>query len=146
MFGNPSLITRIVIGKLIGFVFGLIGFIALPYLYPESGWLLRWGILFWYTTVGAVIGVFGVFTWHPILKLPMPWWFRSTLIGAWMNFVLVFFAFADMQAMLASTFGPDGVLSSPFWFVLEGAILGFIMGYFATRFGGEGKATVAEQP
>jgi hypothetical protein len=33
-------------------------------------------------------------------------------------------------------------LTSPFWFVLEGAIVGLIMGYFATRFGGEGEETV----
>lgn len=146
MFGNPSLITRIAIGKAIGLVFGLIGLTTLPYFYPDAGWLLRWGILFWYTTVGAIIGVFGVFTWHPILKLPMPWWFRSTIIGAWMNFVLVFFAYNEMQQVLAHMFGPDGALSSPFWFVLEGAIIGFIMGYFATRFGGEGKETVEQQP
>lgn len=73
MFRNPSLITRIAIGKGIGFLVGLAGFVSLPFFLPDVSWLLRWGILFWYTTVGAVIGVFGVFTWHPILKLPMPW-------------------------------------------------------------------------
>ena len=31
------------------------------------------------------------------------------------------------------------------WFVLEGAIVGIIIGYFATRFGGEGKETVEER-
>ena len=77
MFGNPSLITRTTIGKGIGFIFGLVGFVLLPFFLPDASWLLRWGILLWYTTVGAVIGVFGVFTWHPIVKLPMPWWIRS---------------------------------------------------------------------
>ena len=142
MFGNPSLMTRIAIGKLVGLVFGLIGLIFLPHFLPEASWLLRWGILFWYSTLGAIIGVFGVITWHPVLRLPMPWWFRSTLLGAWMNFVLVCFAYDDMQRMLEHTFGPDGALHSPFWFVLEGAIIGCIMGFLATRFGGEGQETV----
>jgi len=142
MFGNPSLVTRIAIGKAIGFLFGLGGFILLPYFLPDAGWLLRWGILLWYITVGAFIGVFGVVTYHPVLKLPMPWWFRAPLIGAWMNFVLTFFAYDAMQAMMVSFFGEAGVLSSPFWFTAEGAIIGLIIGYFATRFGGEGKATV----
>jgi len=142
---NPSLMTRIVIGKGIGFIIGLAAFMSLPFFLPDASWLLRWGFLFWYTTVGAVIGVFGVFTWHPILKLPMPWWFRSTLIGAWLNFVLTFFAYSDMQNIMGHSFGPDGVLSSPFWFVLEGGIVGIIIGYCATRFGGEGKAAVEEQ-
>ena len=142
MFNNPSLVTRIAIGKVIGFLFGLSGFILLPYFLADAGWLLRWGILLWYTTLGAFIGVFGVVTYHPILKLPLPWWFRSPLIGAWMNFVLTFFAYDAMQSMMISIFGENGLLTSPFWFTVEGAVIGLIMGYFATRFGGEGKAAV----
>lgn len=144
MFGNPSLMTRIAIGKAIGFLFGLAGFILLPYFLEDAGWLLRWGILLWYTTVGAIIGVFGVFTYHPVLKLPFPWWFRAPLLGGWMNFVLTFFAYEPMQAMMVSVFGENGALSSPFWFTAEGAIVGFIIGYFATRFGGEGEETVGK--
>ncbi|RLA68268.1 MAG: hypothetical protein DRQ78_01450 [Epsilonproteobacteria bacterium] len=143
MFKNPSLITRIAIGKAIGLFFGLLGFIFLPYFLPEASWLLRWGILLWYTTLGAIIGAFGVITYHPILKLPLPWWFRAPLLGAWMNFVLTFFAFDVMQEMLLSMFAENSILTSPFWFTAEGAIIGLIMGYFATRFGGEGKMTVS---
>ena len=142
MFSNPSLITRIAIGKIIGFLFGLAGFIFLPYLVPEADPLLRWGILLWYTTVGAIIGVFGVFTYHPVLKLPFPWWFRAPLLGAWMNFVLTFFAYDAMQNMMVNMFGEAGALNSPFWFTAEGAIIGLIIGYFATRYGGEGRETV----
>ncbi len=72
----------------------------------------------------------------------MPRWFRSTCIGAWMDFVLTFFAYDDIRSAMLHTFGADGVLSSRFWTVLEGAIVGIIIGYFATRFGGEGKETV----
>jgi hypothetical protein len=146
MFSNPSLMTRIAIGKGIGFIVGLVAFFSLPFFLPDASGLFRWGILFWLTTVGAFIGVFGVFTWHPILRLPMPWWFRSALIGSWMSFVLTFFAYDEMKAIMVLTFGPDGVLSSPFWSVIDGAIFGMIIGYFATRFGGEGKETVEEQP
>ena len=142
MFEKPSLMARIAIGKLIGLLFGLAGFILLPYFLPEASWLLRWGILLLYITVGAIIGVFGVFTYHPVLKLPFPWWFRAPLLGAWMNFVLTFFAYDAMQAMLLSMFGENGVFKSPFWFTAEGAIIGLIIGYFATRFGGEGKEVV----
>ena len=142
MFENKSLITRIAIGKAIGFLFGLVGFISLPYFLPDASLLFRWGILLWYTTLGAIIGMFGVFTYHPILKLPFPWWFRATVVGAWMNFVLTFFAFDTMQAMMFHVFGESGIVTSPFWFTAEGAIIGLIIGYFATRFGGEGKGIV----
>lgn len=142
MFENPSLVTRIGIGKGIGLLIGLTGFVLLPYFWPEADWMIRWGVLLWYTTLGAIIGVFGVFTHHPVLNLPMPWWFRATIIGAWMNFVLTFFAYEAMATMLVSTFGPDSAMTSPYWFVLEGAIVGFVIGYFATKFGGEGKDTL----
>ena len=142
MVDKTLVMTRIVIGKGIGFVVGLIGLICLPYFLADVGWLLRWGILFWYITVGAVIGVFGVVTWHPILKLPMPWWARSTLVGAWMNFVLTFFAYDELQIVLVQTFGAESVFSSPFWFAFEGAIVGYVMGFFANRFGGEGPVIV----
>ena len=142
MFEKPSLVTRIVIGKGVGLAVGLAGFIFLPFFVPEAGWLIRWGILLWYTTLGAIIGMFGVFTWHPILKMPMPWWVRAPILGAWMNFVLTFFAYDVMKDMLVAMFGPEGILASPFWFALEGALFGLLVGYLATRYGGEGKETV----
>jgi hypothetical protein len=144
MFGNPSLMTRIAIGKSVGFIIGLAGFIAMPYLFGETDIMLRWGILLWYTTVGAFIGVFGVVTWHPVLRLPMPWWFRSSLIGAWMNFVLTLFIYDSLQSYMTHVFGENGAMSSPFWLVLEGLLVGLLIGFLATRFGGEGKETVGK--
>jgi hypothetical protein len=74
--------------------------------------------------------------------MPMPWWFSSVLIGAWMNFVLTLFIYDRLAEMMLDLLGKDGMFQSPFWFVAEGAIVGLIIGYFATRFGGEGPATV----
>ena len=142
MLEKPSLMLRIAIGKGVGFLFGLAGFLLLPFFLPDADSLLRWGILFWYITVGAFIGVFGVVTYHPVLKMPMPWWFRSALVGAWMNFVLAFFAYDAMSDMIVAMFGENGLIASPFWFTVEGAIIGLVIGYLATRFGGEGAETV----
>ncbi len=47
-----------------------------------------------------------------------------------------------MKDMLVAMFGAEGVLTSPFWFTLEGAVVGLLIGYLATRFGGEGAETV----
>jgi len=145
MFEKPSLFTRIVIGKAVGFIIGLCGFGSFELFMPDADWMLRWGVLFWYTTLGAIIGVFGVFNRHPVLKLPMPWWIRAPLLGAWMNFVLTFFAYDLMEAVLVEMFSQSDVLTSPYWFVLEGAMVGFVIGYFATRFGGEGIETVQQR-
>ena len=139
MLKNPSLTTCIGIGKAVGFVIGLIGFVTLPYFWPDVSMMTRWGILLWYTTLGAIIGVYGVFNWHPILNRPLLRWFGAPIIGGWMNFVLTFFAYDMMKSLLISMFGNAGIMTSPYWFVVEGAIIGLLIGYLATRFGGEGR-------
>mgnify|MGYP003700743457 CR=1 FL=1 len=141
MFRKPSLVTRIVVGKSIGFVLGIVGFFTLPYVWPDASLELRLGALFWYATVGAVIGVFGVWSRHPVLDLPLPWFVRAPLVGAWMNFVLTLFAGDVFRAMLGRMFGPESAFASPYWIVLEGAVVGALIGWAATRFGGEGPET-----
>ena len=137
--GNPSLLTRITIAKTIGGIVGLIAFFVAPLIYPEIELFTRIGVLFWYPTVGGFVGLSGVMNCHPIIHIALPWWFRSVFVGAWMNFLLVFFAHEVMTELLARAVGPG---TSPFWFVLVGAVVGGLMGYTATRFGGEGPPTV----
>ncbi|MDJ0608012.1 MAG: hypothetical protein QNJ67_03485 [Kiloniellales bacterium] len=142
MFGNPSIVTRIAVGKTAGFALGLLALLCWPLLQPDIGWMPRIGILLWYTTLGAVIGMLGVFTTHPVLKFPLPWWFRGPLLGGWMNLVLTLFAYDTFATTMQAAAGPDGALASPFWFVAEGMLAGLIIGFLATRFGGEGRETV----
>lgn len=141
MSGTPSLIRRVVAGKVVGLAVGVLELATAPLFDPEIGWLIRWGLLLWYVTFGAVIGALGVFTYHPMLRLPMPWWVRDPVVGAWLNFVLTFFVYDEWQRFMTATFGADGLLQSPFWFVAEGAVIGLAIGYVARRVGGEGPAT-----
>jgi type VI protein secretion system component VasF len=116
----------------------------LPQYIEGVGMLPRLGILFWYVTFGAFLGMVGVFDYHPILRMRMPWWIRGVCIGAWLNLVLTFFAYDLMQEFLTAVFSADGIILSPFWFVLEGAVAGLLIEFFATRWGGEGPATVRQ--
>lgn len=141
MLSNPSLVTRIAAGKTVGFIFGLIGFLTIPYVLPGADPMMRWGFLLWYTTLGAIIAIFGVFDRHPLLNLPMPWWVRAPLLGVWMNLVLTLLIHDRLAEFSAVLFGTDGPFSSPFWFVAEGALVGAVIGYVATRLGGEGPET-----
>ena len=144
MFAKPSLMTRVGVGKSLGAAFGLVGFFMLPQYIEGVGMLPRLGILFWYVTFGAFLGMVGVFDYHPILRMRMPWWIRGVCIGAWLNLVLTFFAYDLMQEFLTAVFSADGIILSPFWFVLEGAVVGLLIEFFATRWGGEGPATVRQ--
>jgi len=146
MFGlkKPSLALRIAIGKLCGLVVGLAGLIALPYYYPQADWMLRIGIVFWYITVGAVIGLGGTLTWQPVVNISLPWWLRGIGYGAWFNFVLALFMYTKIAEIMQSAKFMG--LVSPWWIILEGMIFGFIADGLATRYAGEGKACVEDRP
>ena len=141
MFAKPSLVTRVIVGKTAGFGFGLASFLIMPYILPEVGLMMRWGLLFWYTTLGAIIAIFGVLDRHPVLRLPLPWWFRAPFLGAWMNFVLTLLTYDQLHQMSLTLLGPESAFTSPFWFVAEGALVGLVIGYACTRIGGEGPET-----
>jgi hypothetical protein len=141
VLAKPSLMTRIVVGKTAGFAIGLVGLLLLPSLAPGIGWGLRLGFLFWYTTLGAIVAVFGVFTWHPVLRVPLPWWLIGPALGAWMNFVVTLLAFPTLRSLLVTMFGANGPLGSPYWFIAEGAVVGLVIGFLTTRYGGEGPET-----
>ena len=94
---TPSLTVRIVVAKTTGFAFGLVWLYTLPENMSDTSWLFGVGMLLWYTTMGGFIGLAGIFSVHPIIHIPMPWWLRGPAIGGWMNFVLVLLAY-DMVA------------------------------------------------
>ena len=138
MFGKPSILTRIVVAKLVGFLIGGAIFFAAP-AFGIDDIKLRVGILFWYTAIGAFIAMAGVFDWHPMLKMKMPWWFMGTVIGAFMNMILVLIAWDVFAAAMGG--GAFWGLTSPWWAIAEGALIGFVIAALATLFGGEGPAT-----
>lgn len=137
MFDKPSILTRIAVGKLVGLLIGAIGFFAAP-AFGVDDMKMRVGILFWYVAVGAFIGMAGVMTRAPIVKMPLPWWIMGPAIGGFMNLLLVLIAWDVFAAMM--TGGEFWGLTSPWWGVVEGAIVGLLIGGFATLFGGEGPA------
>lgn len=139
MFSKPSMMTRIVVGKLTGFLLGVAGFFMLP-AFGVDDMKIRIGVLFWYAAIGAFIALAGVFTRHPMLKMKMPWWCMGPLIGAWMNFLLIMFAWDVFAPWMAN--GDFWGFTSPWWIVVEGAVVGLVISGLATLFGGAGPETV----
>lgn len=139
-----DLLVRLTVAKLLGFIAGLVCFFLLPKLIPGASLFFLIGMLLWFTLFGAIIGLVGIMDKHPLWDwFKMPFWFRGTYVGAFMNLVIVFLAYDQFAVLmgnyeLAQTWG----MSSPFWFVLDGAILGLLIDWIATKYGGEGKALV----
>lgn len=142
MLTKPSLLLRAAIGKTIGLIFGFIAFFILPQIVPELSLLFRWGLVFYLTMMGGFIGIMGVMTYHPVLHMPMPWWVRGPLIGGFMMLVLWMLAQTEFDAVATAIFGEGSLFSSGAWSIVDGMVIGAIMSFLATRFGGEGKETV----
>jgi hypothetical protein len=138
---NSYILKRVGTAKTIGLVIGLAGFLMIPSVWPSESMWLRVGILMWYTTFGAMIGVLGLFDYHPLLKFRMPFWFRGPVFGAWLNLVLAFLMHDKLAVLIPQLGGILAGLKSPFWIVLEGAVLGLLIDLIATKVAGEGIPT-----
>ncbi len=141
---NTYYLKRIGCAKMVGLIVGLIGFFMIPSLWPGESMWLRAGILLWYTTFGAVIGVFGIFDYHPMLKFRMTFWFRGLVFGAWLNLVITILMYDKLSLLMQQLDGAFGGLQSPFWFVVEGALLGLVIDAIATKYAGDGLPRAAE--
>lgn len=132
---------RMVIGKSLGFLFGLIAFFVIPMVLPDVSMMMRAGVLLWYTMMGAMIAMFGVMDYHPIIKIRMNAWCRGAMIGASMNFILLLVAYDALAPHLATATVFTDI--SPFWLVLEGAVVGVIIDLMVTKKTGEGAVLCA---
>ena len=138
MISQNKLTYRIGAGKALGLIIGLLAFVSVPHFLSEVPITFRWGLLLWYTTLGAIIGVFGIYAHHPVLSINLPWWVRGPVIGAWMNFLVTLFLFEEMSAMVAAFMGEYSRYASPYLMVLEGAVVGLFLDFVLTRLFGDG--------
>ena len=90
MFRANPLIARLAIAKSLGFLYGLIWLLVLPADLPEVGPYLPWGALLWFTTMGGIIGMVGLFDRHPLWPAwRLTWWLiaETALVGAAIDFL-----------------------------------------------------------
>ena len=135
-FFKGRLTNRLALSKFIGFLFWGLAFFAIPYVFIHADILLRFGIWFWYISIWAVIGVFGVMDRFPIWNMRFPALLRWACLGAWMNFVLIFFIHDKITLLMLGTYFE---WFSPIWLVLEWLLFGILADYFATKYVWEGK-------
>ena len=128
---DSSAATRMALGIMVGALIGLGGFVLLPALIEKPDLWLRWGLLLWHPTLGAVIA--GLADHAPP---SVPRWGAGALVGGWMSTVLTFFAHDQMRVFLQAV-GDGAAFTSPFWFVLAGVLVGALVGLAIERFGAE---------
>lgn len=141
---NPSVLTRIFVGKMIGLALGVSALLFIWVADLTVPVRMQVGMLFWYVLIGAFIGFMGVITRiGVVIDLPLPWWLRGSVVAINMNVALVLFASPGLAAVVSQMCPAI----ADFWTMLilamlEGIAVGLLIDYFATRIGGEGVSTV----
>jgi hypothetical protein len=133
---KKSVTNRIIIGKTIGLIAGISVFFALPVMGATLDPKFGVGLILFYSLLGAIIGLMGMFDRHPVLNFKMPWWLLGTAIGTVLHIILVLVSY-DQIALIAEQIDIFG-MTSPWWAILDGAILGLIMSFAEKKFAGEG--------
>ena len=114
-------------GKLLAFCFGLTLFFTIPNSAADSNGVMHWVILFWYPTIGGIVGISNAIKQDFLFDLP--WWLRAPTLGAWMNFMAAMLSQGEVQEFSVIIQLSSGLLSSPFWFVLDGLVIGTLCGF-----------------
>jgi len=133
---DSKFMNRLALWKAIGFTVWLFAFFMIPIIFTDADLMLRLAVMFWYTTLWAIIWVFWVLDKYPILNIKIPYWFRWTWIWAWMNFVLTLLIFNKLTLLMQWSFLQ---WYSPFLIILEWAIIWFIIDCIITKAVWEGK-------
>ena len=93
--------------------------------------------------MGAMIGFIGMFERHPLFpSIAMPWWLRGSSVGILFFLILVLLAKDQMAPFMSLDIVAWTGFTSPYWALIDGAILGGIMGYITIKICGEGDLLV----
>ena len=135
------------IAKTGGFVTGLVGAGVAATTWPGLSAAFLVGVIAWYTTLGAIIGLCGPLDRHPLFPAwRLRWWLRGAVMGAWMNLLLLLLMHEQLAALAQAAASPGSVFGNPSWILAEGALIGLVLDGLATRLAGEGRQLMVGRP
>ncbi|MAZ29758.1 hypothetical protein CL655_00540 [bacterium] len=143
MFLQHSVTGRLAVGKTIGFLVGGVLFFLLPALGASVGVQYLLGLWLTYIMMGAVIGFMGVMTEQPVLHFKMPFWLRGGIIGGSFHLLLVLLSYEAVMSLMQLPAVAWLGFTSPYWIIIDGIVLGILMGWAATKISGEGELPLA---
>lgn len=136
---KKSLATRLVIGKLLGIVFGVIFMCVFVHMNNEVLSYQSFGMLILFILLGVTSGFMGIYTRHPLFGFKLPWWLRGAVVGLSFTLVLVLLDYAHFVSLMNHEIFVSLGFESPFWVLVDGAIIGMIIDFVQTKIAGEGK-------
>lgn len=138
MFKIKSVAGRIFIGAIIGLIVGLLIIVSLPMFGFPLFSMFGFGTLMIFIMMGLTLGLAGIFDNHPIFGFKMQWWNRGLIVGFIFTLMYILLSYNSLEIIMQSTIVSWTGLSSPFWVLIDGIIIGLLMGYTETKVAGEG--------
>lgn len=139
MINRRSISGRLVIGKTIGALVGILTMLLLPQFNIPVFSMFGLGTLIMFLLMGSMTAFMGIFDRHPALNFKMPWWVRGPLVGVTFMLMYVLFTYDTLEVIIKSPLISWMGLESPFWALIDGIFFGGLMGYLETKFAGEGE-------
>lgn len=136
---DPPLMKRIAIGKSFGALFALFGALVFADFYTMTGWSVAAGVVLYYIILGAFVALTGVITDIKWPAIRFRWWWRGPLICGYTTLALMLMFYGPLGNMFANYTGSTGFSSSPWLFVIEALVFGFICDWLCTKYAGEGR-------
>jgi hypothetical protein len=138
MFKLHSVAGRIVIGGVIGLAVGMLMISLLPMFGFPLWSFFGFGTLIMFMFMGIMIGFMGQFDRHPLFDFKMKWWMTGAVIGFLFTLMYVLLGYDSLADIIQSAALSWMGLTSPFWTLVDGIIIGVTMSWAETKFAGEG--------
>ncbi|PCI30677.1 hypothetical protein COB52_01150 [Candidatus Kaiserbacteria bacterium] len=138
MFKIHSITGRMFIGISIGAIVGVLTIVLSPMFgFPVLS-MFGFGTLITFVLMGLTIGMVGMFDYHPIFGFRMRWWLRGAFLGFFFTLMYILLGYESLQILIQSSLVSWTGLTSPFWALIDGTMIGLFMGWMETKFAGEG--------
>jgi len=112
----------------LGLILGGLSYVIFSATAPQSGIFL-----FGLVTLGALIGMLGLYQNIPFMSVPISVWLIGGGCGAWMGRLLVLVADGAVAQLNAETLWLSGIFESPWWLVPELAFWRAMIDMIVTR-------------
>lgn len=126
------------IGVMTGLIIGALVITMSPIFGFSLFSMFGFGTLITFVLMGLTLGLMGMFDYHPIFGFKMRWWIRGAVAGFLFTLMYILLSHDSLEVIMQSNIVSWTGLSSPFWTLIDGVIIGLFMGYMETKFAGQG--------
>jgi hypothetical protein len=128
---------------MLGFIVGALALLILPLVPVATTFEFKIGFVMLIMMMSVMIGLLGVFAHHPLFPgWKLTWWLRGPMVGVLFFLILVLLAKDELGPFMSLDIVAWTGLTSPYWALIDGALLGGLIGYITTRICGEGEMPV----